>query len=138
MRGEDGTTADQAAALLDYGFNNFKLMDIGSRDLSVMEGGIVLVPNSCTSADIESTDETTAEGRFFRQYTFGGTPVGTAVALILEEEEDPAIEEGKKNMEEALENSSGFSILPYVLIIGAGLALSGFVISRIVKTAKKQ
>ena len=63
MRGDDGTTADQAAALLNYGFNNFKLMDIGSRDFSVMEGGIVLVPNTASSADVESSDETTEEGQ---------------------------------------------------------------------------
>ena len=138
MRGEDGTTADQAAALLDYGFNNFNLLDIGSRDFSVIDGGIVLVPNGASAADVESVDETTEEGQFFRQYMFGTNPVGSATALIVEEKEDPAIEEGRRNMEEALENSSNFSIIPYILIIGAGLLIGGFVLFLIIRTVKKK
>ena len=138
MRGDAETTDEQAAKVLDYGFTYFKLADLGSRDFSVMEGGTVLVPVDYTSDQIKYTDTPTEDNKYFRQYTYGDEhPIGTAIALIVEEKEDVAIKDGEKNMEEALENSKKQSIVPLILIIAAGVLLSGFLIYRIVKTAKK-
>ncbi len=138
MRGDSETTDEQAAKLLDYGFTYFKLADLGSRDFSVMEGGTVLVPVDYTSEQVKYTDTLTEDNKFFRQYTYGDEhPIGTAIALIVEEKEDAAIADGEKNMEEALENSKELNIVPLILIIAAGVLLSGFLIYRIVKTAKK-
>ena len=138
MRGDADTTDEQAAKVLDYGFTYFKLADLGSRDFSVMEGGTVLVPVDYTSDQIKYTDTPTEDNKYFRQYTYGDEhPIGTAIALIVEEKEDIAIKDGEKNMEEALENSKKQSIVPLILIIAAGVLLSGFLIYRIVKTAKK-
>ena len=136
MRGEADNTDVQAAALLDYGFTNFRLMDLGSRDFSVMEGGTVCVPIGAISGMVESEDTLTEENTFDRTYTFGGNPVGKATALIVEEKEDTAIADGQKNMEEALENSKAPSIIPYIIIIAAGAAIIGFVISRLLKVLK--
>ena len=138
MRGDSETTDEEAAKILDYGFTYFRLADLGYRDFSVMEGGTVVVPVDYTSEQIKYTDTLTEDNKFFRQYTYGDEhPIGTAIALIVEEKEDAAIADGEKNMEEALENSKSLSIVPLILIIAAGVLLSGFLIYRIVKTAKK-
>ena len=137
MRGEAENTDAQAAALLDYGFFNFRLMDLGYRDFNVIDGGKVCVPIGTITSQVEMEDTLNENNEYSRQYTFGGNPVGTATALIVEEEEDPAIADGQKHMEEALENSQKQSIVPYIIIIAAGLLLIGFVITRIVAAAKK-
>ena len=138
MRGDAETTDVQAAALLDYGFTFFELRDLGSRDFSVMEGGNVCAPVTVSNDEIEITDTLlTEDNEYDRQYSVGGAPIGKATALIVEEKEDAAIADGEKNMEEALEASGKQNIIPYILIIAAGLALSGYVVSRIVKVAKR-
>ena len=76
MNGATGQTATEAVSLLDYGFNNFQLLDLNQEDFHILSGGQVMVPSGATAADL-ATEDSVSDGQINRTYTFGGTQVGT-------------------------------------------------------------
>ena len=132
MNGATGQTATEAASLMDYGFGNFQLLDLGEEDFHILSGGQVMIPSGATSDDL-TTEDTTSDGQISRTYSFGGTQVGTAT--IEDTTDDPAedTKENDENMEAARAFSESASPVPYFLIGGVGLVLLILLIWKIVR-----
>ena len=65
MNGATGQTATEAASLMDYGFGNFQLLDLGEEDFHILSGGQVMIPSGATSDDL-TTEDTTSDGQISR------------------------------------------------------------------------
>ena len=132
MNGATGQTATEAASLMDYGFGNFQLLDLGEEDFHILSGGQVMIPSGATSDDL-TTEDTTSDGQISRTYSFGGTQVGTAT--IEDTTDDPAedTKENDENMEAARAFSESASPVPYFLIGGVELVLLILLIWKIVR-----
>ncbi len=135
MNGATGQTANEAISLMDYGFSNFQLLDLGEEDFHILSGGQVMIPSGATSDDL-TTEDADADGQINRTYSFGGTQVGTAV--IENTTEDAAVadtQENDVNME-AARVSQNASPIPYFIIGGAGVLLLVLLLWRMIKVIK--
>lgn len=135
LQGASGQTDDEAAMVLDYGFNNFRKVSAEADDFSLISGGSVVIP---ADASIESLtfQDTEKKEKIRRKYFFNETPVGSAVLENVKEEETTVNIDGAANMKEAEEFTAAKSVVPYFVITAVGLLLIGFLISRIVKISK--
>ena len=122
MKGAADNTVYEAAWILSYAFGNFKLLDLGADDFSVASGGIVCIPSNAEASDVEATNTPLSDGTLDRYYTFNDIPVGSAVAIPDEPENDLMAKNSKKNLEEAQDYTAGQAPIAYVLIAAAGFA----------------
>jgi D-alanyl-D-alanine carboxypeptidase len=122
MQGASGQTDDEAITLLDYGFSNFQKMDLGETDFDISSGGIVTVPAG-TSEDSITFEDTTGEEQISRQYLYNGTPVGTAVVEIQQQEDDSITADSEANIQEALDYTQAHTNIPYYVIGGVAILL---------------
>ena len=135
MNGATGQTATEAVSLLDYGFNNFQLLDLNQEDFHILSGGQVMVPSGATAADL-ATEDSVSDGQINRTYTFGGTQVGTAVIEDTSDTSASDAQENDENMEEAKAFSQSASSVPYFLIGGAGLLILVFLLWKMIRIIK--
>lgn len=135
MNGATGQTATEAVSLLDYGFNNFQLLDLNQEDFHILSGGQVMVPSGATAADL-ATEDSVSDGQINRTYTFGGTQVGTAVIEDTSDTSASDAQENDENMEEAKAFSQSTSSVPYFLIGGAGLLILVFLLWKMIRIIK--
>lgn len=135
MNGATGQTANEAITLMDYGFSNFQLLDLGEEDFHILSGGQVMIPSGATSDDL-TTEDTESDGQISRTYSFGGTRVGTAVIENTTEDSAEAdIQENDTNME-AARISQNASPIPYFIIGGVGVLLLVLLLWRLIKIIK--
>ena len=136
LQGAQGQTAVEAASLLDYGFNSFQLMDLGSSDFDVLSGGIVIAPVGATKDNLSTQDQPLEDGTLLRTYYYGGAAVGTAIASPSEEQDTTLIDISNQNMKEAESLSAKKTYIPYYLIGGVGAILVILMVLWIAKIAK--
>jgi D-alanyl-D-alanine carboxypeptidase len=136
LKGASGATAGDAGTLLDYGFGQFQLLDLGRDDFDVLEGGIVLAPLGATADSFTIQDTEAEDGTISRVYQFGGTNVGTATCSNSQEEDTSSIIDGEANLKEAQEFSQNQSIAPYLMIGGVGALLLILLLICIIKVMK--
>ena len=135
MNGATGQTASEAITLLDYGFNNFQLLDLSEDDFHILSGGTVMVPSGATADDL-TTEDTESDSQILRTYSFGGTQVGTAVLEDTAQEASTDVQENDENMEAAKAFSQSASPVPYFLIGGVGILLFILLLWRIIKVIR--
>ena len=136
VQGASGTTAAEAGSLLNYGFDNFQMLSLGDTDFNMLSGGNVYVPVGTATDSLTTKDGTPENGQYTRQYYFGNAPVGTSVMAAVQEQDTALTDTGEKNIEAARNYSEKHTAVPYYVIAGAGILLLGFLIYRIIKTAK--
>ena len=56
LQGASGTTATEAASLLNYGFDNFNMLSLGDNDFNMISGGDVYVPVGTTADALITQD----------------------------------------------------------------------------------
>ena len=137
MKGAADETVYEAATLLNYAFGNFQLLDLGADDFSVASGGIVCVPSSALPDDGKFTNTPLDDGTLDRYYTYNDIPVGSAIAIPDEPENDLMAKKSAKNLEEAQDYTAGQATIAYILIASAGFAVLCVllrVLLRIIKT----
>lgn len=138
LQGATGQTEPEAITLMDYGFGNFQPLSLGDNDFNMISGGDVFVPAGSTADNLTYEDTPSSEqpDQLNRQYYFGGTPVGTAVMQVVEEQDDSVVIESEKQIQIAKEHSESKSYIPYGVIAGIGLLIFILIILRIRKIAK--
>ena len=136
LQGASGTTAAEAGSLLNYGFDNFQMLSLGDTDFNMLSGGNVYVPVGTATDSLTTKDGTPENGQYTRQYYFGNAPVGTSIMAAVQEQDTALTDAGEKNIEAARNYSEKHTAVPYYVIAGAGILLLGFLIYRIIKTAK--
>lgn len=138
LNGASGQTDDEAIALLDYGFNNFKKVSLGNDDFSIVSGGTVIIPSGASASDLKTTDQKQEDGTLKRKYFFGNDKqVGSAKVEVRDTNANKqALAESEKHLEEAQDFSNIHTNFPYYLIGGIGIVLLGLLIWAIVKVVK--
>ena len=136
LQGASGTTATEAASLLNYGFDNFQMLSLGDNDFNMISGGNVYVPADATADSLTTQDGEVSDGQYNRQYFFSDTPVGTAVMAATQEQDTTLTDDGQKNMSAAQTYSSNRTDVPYFVIGGVGILLLLLILLRIIKVAK--
>ena len=138
LNGASGQTDDEAIALLDYGFNNFKKVSLGNNDFSIVSGGTVIIPSSASASDLKTTDQKQDDGTLKRKYFFGNDKqVGSAKVEVRDTNANKqALAESEKHLEEAQDFSNVHTNFPYYLIGGIGIILLALLIWAIVKVVK--
>lgn len=138
LNGASGQTDDEAIALLDYGFNNFKNVSLGNNDFSIVSGGTVIIPSSASASDLKTTDQKQDDGTLKRKYFFGNDKqVGSAKVEVRDTNANKqALAESEKHLEEAQDFSNVHTNFPYYLIGGIGIILLALLIWAIVKVVK--
>lgn len=138
LNGASGQTDDEAIALLNYGFSNFKKVSLGNDDFSIVSGGTVIVPSDTSSSDLKTKDQKQDDGTLKRRYFFGeDKQVGTAKVEVRDTNANKqALAEGEKHLEEAQKFSDVHTNFPYYLIGGIGIVLLGLLIWAIVRVVK--
>ncbi|MBR2527156.1 MAG: D-alanyl-D-alanine carboxypeptidase [Blautia sp.] len=137
LLGTPNQTEPDAVSLLDYGYDNFELQDLGRDNFDVISGGIILVPAGTRRTSLTYEDQESPNG-ILRTYLFNGKAVGTAIVNPLLETNEDAIREGNAFLEEARQYSAGKKMAPYYIIIGIGLLLSLLLFIRMIKLAKEK
>lgn len=131
----DASDSADAAALFNYGFENFQPLSV-SDSLSTVSGGTLFVPAGVT-ADALTTQETPLDdGTVSCQYLYENVPVGTAVLDEMNDSPGFSASDHEQALEEARQYSSDKSPLPYAGIAAAGVLLFGLLIFLIRKVAK--
>ena len=132
------TTDDEAIALLDYGFDNFKKVSLGNNDFSIVSGGTVIIPSNASASDLKTTDQKQDDGTLKRKYFFGNDKqVGSAKVEVRDTNANKqALAESEKHLEEAQDFSNVHTNFPYYLIGGIGIILLALLIWAIVKVVK--
>lgn len=138
LNGASGQTDDEAIALLDYGFNNFKKVSLGNNDFSIVSGGTVIIPSNASASDLKTTDQKQDDGTLKRKYFFGNDKqVGSAKVEVQDTNANKqALAESEKHLEEAQDFSNVHTNFPYYLIGGIGIILLALLIWAIVKVVK--
>ena len=138
LNGASGQTDDEAIALLDYGFNNFKKVSLGNNDFSIVSGGTVIIPSNASASDLKTTDQKQDDGTLKRKYFFGNDKqVGSAKVEVRDTNANKqALAESEKHLEEAQDFSNVHTNFPYYLIGGIGIILLALLIWAIVKVVK--
>lgn len=136
LQGASGTTATEAASLLEYGFNNFQILSLGDTDFNMVSGGNVCVPAGTSGGSLTTEDTPGEDGQTNRQYYFGGTPVGTAVMAAAEIQDNTLVEQSQQNLAAAQSFSSLKTDIPYYVIGAVGALLLLLLLVRIIKVAK--
>ena len=136
LQGASGTTATEAASLLNYGLDNFQMLSLGDNDFNMISGGNVYVPAGATADSLTTQDGEVSDGQYNRQYFFSDTPVGTAVMAATQEQDTTLTDDGQKNMSAAQTYSSNRTDVPYFVIGGVGILLLLLILLRIIKVAK--
>ena len=136
LQGASGTTAAEAGALLNYGFDNFQMLSLGDTDFNMISGGNVYVPAGASADSLTTKDGAVGNGQYTRQYFFGETPVGSSVMAAVQEQDTTLIDESQKNLQAAQDFSQAHTEIPYYLIAGGGALVLLFLIFMIVKIAK--
>ena len=136
LQGTSGTTAAEAASLLNYGFDNFNMLSLGDNDFNMLSGGDVYVPVGTTADALTTQDGEVQDGQYSRQYLFGGTAVGTSVMAATQEEDTSLVDTSVQNMDAARNYTENRNNLPYFIIGGVGILLLLLILLRIIKVAK--
>ena len=136
LQGTSGTTATEAASLLNYGFDNFNMLSLGDNDFNMLSGGDVYVPVGTTADALTTQDGEVQDGQYSRQYLFGGTAVGTSVMVATQEEDTSLVDTSVQNMDAARNYTENRNNLPYFIIGGVGILLLLLILLRIIKIAK--
>ena len=136
LQGTSGTTATEAASLLNYGFDNFNMLSLGDNDFNMLSGGDVYVPVGTTADALTTQDGKVQDGQYSRQYLFGGTAVGTSVMAATQEEDTSLVDTSVQNMDAARNYTENRNNLPYFIIGGVGILLLLLILLRIIKIAK--
>ncbi len=136
LQGAQGQTAAEAVSLLDYGFQNFQMLNLGDNDFNVVSGGTVIAPAGVSKDDITSEDTPTEDGNLKRTYLYGGNAIGTATAMVSQEQDDTMIVRGEKNMTAARNFSANKTYVPYYVIGAVGIVLLILLILWILRIAK--
>ena len=136
LQGTSGTTATEAASLLNYGFDNFNMLSLGDNDFNMLSGGDVYVPVGTTADALTTQDGKVQDGQYSRQYLFGGTAVGTSVMAATQEEDTSLVDASVQNIDAARNYTEGRNNLPYFIIGGVGILLLLLILLRIIKVAK--
>lgn len=136
LQGTSGTTAIEAASLLNYGFDNFNMLSLGDNDFNMLSGGDVYVPVGTTADALTTQDGKVQDGQYSRQYLFGGTAVGTSVMAATQEEDTSLVDTSVQNMDAARNYTENRNNLPYFIIGGVGILLLLLILLRIIKVAK--
>ena len=136
LQGTSGTTATEAASLLNYGFDNFNMLSLGDNDFNMLSGGDVYVPVGTTADALTTQDGEVQDGQYRRQYLFGGTAVGTSVMVATQEEDTSLVDASVQNIDAAKNYTEGRNNLPYFIIGGVGILLLLLILLRIIKVAK--
>ena len=136
LQGTSGTTATEAASLLNYGFDNFNVLSLGDNDFNMLSGGDVYVPVGTTADALTTQDGEVQDGQYSRQYLFGGTAVGTAVMAATQDEDTSLVDTSVQNMDAARNYTENRNNLPYFIIGGVGILLLLLILLRIIKIAK--
>ena len=137
LQGTSGTTATEAASLLNYGFDNFNMLSLGDNDFNMLSGGDVYVPVGTTADALTTQDGEVQDGQVTAcQYLFGGTAVGTSVMAATQEEDTSLVDTSVQNMDTARNYTENRNNLPYFIIGGVGILLLLLILLRIIKIAK--
>ena len=136
LQGTSGTTATEAASLLNYGFDNFNMLSLGDNDFNMLSGGDVYVPVGTTADVLTTQDGEVQDGQYSRQYLFGGTAVGTSVMAATQEEDTSLVDTSVQNIDAARNYTENRNNLPYFIIGGVGILLLLLILLRIIKIAK--
>ena len=136
LQGTSGTTATEAASLLNYGFDNFNMLSLGDNDFNMLSGGDVYVPVGTTVDALTTQDGEVQDGQYSRQFLFGGTVVGTAVMAATQDEDTSLVDTSVQNMDTARNYTENRNNLPYFIIGGVGILLLLLILLRIIKIAK--
>ena len=136
FQGAQGTTAAEAVSILDYGYNNFQLLDVGDTDFNLISGGIVVAPMGISENDITTEDTAADDGNLNRTYYYGGTAIGTGRVMPSEEQDLSLLTQGQENMAAAQDLSANKTPVPYYVIGGVGAFLLLLLILWIVKIIK--
>ena len=136
LQGTSGTTATEAASLLNYGFDNFNMLSLGDNDFNMLSGGDVYVPVGTTADALTTQDGEVQDGQYSRQFLFGGTIVGTAVMAATQDEDTSLVDTSVQNMDAARNYTENRNNLPYFIIGGVGILLLLLILLRIIKIAK--
>lgn len=136
LQGTSGTTATEAASLLNYGFDNFNMLSLGDNDFNMLSGGDVYVPAGTTADALTTQDDKVQDGQYSRQYLFSGTAVGTSVMAATQEEDTSLVDTSVQNIDAARNYTENRNNLPYFIIGGVGILLLLLILLRIIKVAK--
>lgn len=136
LQGTSGTTATEAASLLNYGFDNFNMLSLGDNDFNMLSGGDVYVPVGTTADALTTQDGEVQDGQYSRQFLFGGTVVGTAVMAATQDEDTSLVDTSVQNIDAARNYTENRNNLPYFIIGGVGILLLLLILLRIIKIAK--
>ena len=136
LQGTSGTTATEAASLLNYGFDNFNMLSLGDNDFNMLSGGDVYVPVGTTVDALTTQDGEVQDGQYSRQYLFGGTAVGTSVMAATQDEDTSLVDTSVQNMDAARNYTENRNNLPYFIIGGVGILLLLLILLRIIKITK--
>ena len=138
MNGRADETVYEAAAIMNYAFQNFQMLDLGSNDFSVASGGTVCVPVTASAADVIHTDTALDDGTLDRQYVFNDIPVGTAKAVPEAPEDDSVAKASQANLDDARAFKNGQATIIYILIAAAGFAVFGWLLRILLRLLGKK
>lgn len=136
LQGAQGQTAIEAGSILDYGFNNFQMLDLGDSDFYVTSGGTVVAPAGVAESDITYEETEAEDGSLKRTYQYGGIAIGTADVIKAQEQDNTLAVKSEENMKAAQDFSSNKTYIPYYVIGAVGLILLIFLILQIKKIVK--
>lgn len=137
LQGESDTTIRDAVSILDYGFQEFQLYDLGREDFDVLEGGMVLAPKGATTDSFTITDTETENGQIDRIYSYSDIPVGTALCIKPSQQEMIVNANSESNLK-AVETYTAAhnSYIPYLIIGAVGILLIILLFLRTIKIIK--
>ena len=119
LHGLPENTDAEAISLLNYGFENFKKIELDDSDFNIISGGYALLPSTASESDLEIQDTETAE-TIERDYLFSGIKMGSAVLENIQIIEETNVIDGEGNLQEAKAFSEAHTEKPYYIIAGIG------------------
>lgn len=131
LSGTEQQISAEAVTLFDYGFSNFQTVTV-SDDANLISGGTAVIPSTASVEDVTVEETGTTEEWTTQQYTYHGALVGTAVLSS-----DADTDEKNADITPVHAKEEPLSVLPFVLIIGAGvilLGLLGYLMRKIIKS----